>query len=634
MQQCPSCSKLITFSHPPITIVTCPCGTVVSRKEGGQLLSKPYYIVPEPKDLIQPGTEGVWNGRKFTVLGRIRAWIEEFVLNYWTIAYEDGQVTYLVEGYGLYAVYEPATIERRLSTKDLDEVKPGVRRDLFPQKTYVLERKYTCYKWEVEGAVYLPESNSSFRIFEWAHFSGHRIELMELRPDQVLPFSVSYTSFAQLRLTQLRAPSYEGKTFSCAHCGTPNTIRAFPYAQSYACPHCGSRYSLQDGVQFKKLPDRNNTDSGPNITLGARGVLKGIEYDVVGYAQKEEQNQYRSRWKEYTLYNPQEGFAFLSEFDGHWIYIRERGKAPVLPKHQVKEFTYLEEPFQLYNAYRFEVVNAAGTFPYNLFNDSEKEVNEFISPPEVWIREQCPREGLIWYFGEHIDAKQLETAFDGHIVLPYKTGVGAVEPKGFISPLKLATVTFAGVLLLLMAHILTVATKQKRVVFSKEAFFSDSVNTINLVTDRFQLEKWRGNLQFDVYAPVSNSWFELNAILVNMGTGTEYGLEKGVEYYHGYTDGESWREGSTSETAYLSQIPSGEYQLQIQGIRAGSSSLYGNSGPASFAVTVTYDTPNHRNLVVCLILLLLWPFVQYNIIQYNEKKRWYNSPFSPYSYED
>jgi hypothetical protein len=187
---------------------------------------------------------------------------------------------------------------------------------------------------------------------------------------------------------------------------------------------------------------------------------------------------------------------------------------------------------------------------------------------------------------------------------------------------------------LLLAHLISVSTKKERVLFSKEAFFKDSVNTITLVSDQFQLEKWRGNLQFDVYAPVSNSWFELNATLVNTVTGTEYGLEKGVEYYHGYSDGEPWSEGDTKETAYLSQIPSGNYQLQIQGIRELTSPIYGNLGPPSFFVSVTYDTPNHRNLVVCLILLLIWAFIQYGLIQHNEKKRWSNSPFSPYNYED
>lgn len=634
MQQCPSCNKPVILSHPKINIITCTCGTVFSRIEGVGLISNSYRIVTDKADPVQPGTKGIWKGEEFTVLGRVRAWIEEFVLNYWTIVFNNGELNYLVEGYGLYAVYESTSIERRFSSKDLDQVKPNDRRDLFTQKTYVLERKYTCYKLEVEGEVHFPDLNSGFRVFEWAHYMGKRIELIELPKEQVLAFNVTYTSFPELDLTNLRTTTRDSKIISCANCDKRNTISAFPFAQSYACRNCGSRYSLKEGVHFQKLPDRNNTSIEPSINLGAKGIIKGIEYEVVGYAQKEEKNQYRSRWKEYTLYNSLEGFAFLSEFEGHWIYIRERGDAPVLPKHKVNDFTYGEEPFQLYNSYRFEVVNASGTFPYNIFNDSDKEVKEFISPPEVWIREQCPREGIIWYFGEHIDGQQLQTAFGDQVILPSRSGVGAVQPKGFISPYKLLVVTLAGIVFLLLAHLISVSTKKERVLFSREAFFKDSVSTITLVSDRFQLEKWKGNLQFDIYAPVSNSWLEMNATLVNMQNGTEYSLQKGVEYYQGYSDGESWSEGDTKETAYLSYIPSGDYQLQIQGIRELYSPIFGNTGPANFFVTVTYDTPNHRNLVVSLILLLIWAFVQYGYIQHNEKKRWSNSPFSPYNYED
>ena len=634
MQHCPSCNKPVILSHPEINIITCTCGTVLSRIEGVGLITKFCKIVSQPDDPVQPGSKGKWNGNEFTVLGRVRVWMEEFVLNYWTIIFKNGELNYLVEGYGLYAVYESTTIERRLSSKDLDLVKPNDRRDLFPQKAYVLERKYSCYKLEVEGEVHFPDVNSGFRVFEWAHYTGKRIELIELPNDQVLAFNVTYTSFPELLFTNLRKIARDSKIISCAHCAKPNTIAAFPFVQSYACLHCGCRYSLKEGVHFEKLADRNRTSVEPSINPGAKGNIKGIDYEVIGYAQKEEKNIYRSKWKEYTLYNRLEGFSFLSEFEGHWIYIRERGDAPVLPKHKVTDFTYGEEPFQLYNSYRFEVINAAGTFPYNVFNDHEKEVKEFISPPEVWIREQCPREGIIWYLGEHIDGSELQNAFGDQVILPARRGVGAVQPKGFISPYKLVVITIIGLVFLLLAHLISISTKRERVLFSKEAFFKDSVSTITLVSDRFRLEKWKGNLQFDIYAPVSNSWLEMNATLVNLQNGTEYSLQKGVEYYHGYSDGESWSEGDTKETVYLSYIPSGDYKLQIQGIREMYSPVFGNMGPANFFVTVTYDTPNHRNLVVCIILLLIWAVVQYYLIQYHEQRRWSNSAYSPYNYED
>jgi hypothetical protein len=154
------------------------------------------------------------------------------------------------------------------------------------------------------------------------------------------------------------------------------------------------------------------------------------------------------------------------------------------------------------------------------------------------------------------------------------------------------------------------------------------------VTPSFKLDKRRSNLEFDIEAPVDNSWFEFTATLVNANTGAEYSLEKGVEYYHGYSEGESWTEGSTRETAYLSEIPAGTYNLQISGRREGVSTGYsvaGYSRPDGFYVKATYDTANNRNLVVCLVALLIGSFIQYQAVRYYEWNRWSNSPFSPYS---
>jgi hypothetical protein len=59
---------------------------------------------------------------------------------------------------------------------------------------------------------------------------------------------------------------------------------------------------------------------------------------VIGYVKKEEDNIYHSKWREYTLYNPQQGYAFLSEYEGNWIFIRENCNSPVLLNQNEKSF--------------------------------------------------------------------------------------------------------------------------------------------------------------------------------------------------------------------------------------------------------------------------------------------------------
>ena len=115
---------------------------------------------------------------------------------------------------------------------------------------------------------------------------------------------------------------------------------------------------------------------------------------------------------------------------------------------------------------------------------------------------------------------------------------------------------------------------------------------------------------------------------MNTGNGTEYAVEKGVEFYSGYSDGEYWSEGSTHENAWLSQVPRGKYVLQIEVLREPMSQPV-----QSVLVEVTYDVQNERNAYICVGLIVFVFVVKFLWVSYNERRRWSNSPFSPYEKE-
>lgn len=638
LETCPACGRVLYFSHGETNLFHCQCGGALLRRDG-IIEAKPFYTIAQPTDFIQPGTEGLWNGKFFKVLGRVRAWFEECVFNYWTIAWEDGGLAYLGEGYGLFAIYEKTTVDENVNPTLLDGLQVGKRVKLFANASFVLERKYTAYKWELEGEAWLPQAPATFGTFEAAAENGKRIEIFEAGRNLLRSFQVHYVSLESLQLTNTRMAAPGTRPAVCKKCGKENELKGFPFCHSYACVHCGTRHAMERGGDFKQSGQTNSTDAGPGIALGSKGQIKGIAYEVIGYAQKQERSKYRSQWKEYTLYNPQQGFAFLSEYAGHWIYVKERGHAPVLDKDGVTSFTFDEERFELYNRYYFDVVNAAGEFPYNVFNDGDKQATEFISPPEVWIKEKSGGEGIVWFLGEHIDDADLVNALDKPVALPYKSGVGAVDPKGYVGFDKIAKTGLAGILFLLFVHLLTSLSHLNRKVSEGTYSFGNS-DTLTRVVNGIELEKGSSNLRFDIWANVDNGWCEVGGTLVNANTGTEYSFEQGVEYYHGYEGGENWSEGGTKESAYLNSIPAGRYNLIVRGLRENKSvyplttgaQTY-SAGLPSFDLHVTYDVSNDRNFFLCLIPVLLWSIVHGLMVRHNERQRWYNSPFTPYTYE-
>jgi hypothetical protein len=629
IQQCPGCGAVVYFAHPDTTLIPCTCGTVVNRKEGGILLAKPYAILSKPFDAIQPGTTGIWQGRSFKVLGRFRVWLEESVFNYWTIVLDGDELAYLAECYGLYAILKKTSAYLPPDRSSLGRWEIGHAQKLGDTTPFVLEKKDTVQHWEIEGEVWLPETNDTFTIYEMASESGICLHLFQFLPNYSLCFETQFVSFSDLQLQQLRDAAMPGKEFACKNCSETILLKTYPYAQSCACKNCGTRYVL-DGSNIKRLDKRNELENTPDLQLGAKGIIANTEYEVLGFAIKEENNRYASKWREYTLYSRREGYAFLSEYDGHWIFLREVGQAPVLSKKTARSFEYNGEPFQLYNGYSYQIVQAAGEFPYNAFDNSQTYVKEYISPPEMWSQEKNSKEGIIWFKGEHISGSDLRDAFGKAINLPYKNGIGAVEPKFFLSPPRLATVTAFAILCLVLLHVLISMSKREQIIADDFFTFNDSTNTATAATGPIRLDKWRSNLQFRIQAPVSNDWMELGAALVNTKTGTEYNIEKGVEYYSGYSEGERWTEGSQEEDAYITQVPAGEYQILLQGVR----DPYSLNKVENFRLQVLYDVSNHRNLFFCILLMLIWPAIQYYRTNTIEKQRWENSPYTPFNYED
>lgn len=622
---CPDCSRVIQFPHPDINIIQCACGAVLQLVEGVMLKKTSIPIIDFSNDVIEVGSNGAWNNQSFKITGRFRAWFNDSVVNYWTIIFDNNETGYLCEGYGLYSILVKTTNYKSLPSSTLDALKPGNTRSLNGDSSYQLKSKQQINKIEMEGAVCLPVNKNEILVYEFASANGEQVTMIEFLKNYIITYKTFYTSFTNLQLTGLSRKEKNYKEFTCSKCQKQYQLKTWPYMQSFVCHECKTFYDIKNG-NFKAL-DKNVATHKSDLEIGSNGTVDDILYEVIAYALKEDTTIYHSRWKEYTLYNQQEGFAFLSEYQGHWIFLREKGNAPVIVSKKEQQFYFNEEPFKLYNDYGYKVIDAVGEFPYHLLDTGNTTVKEFISPPEMWSEERN-RDNITWFHGKHISKQYIETNFSSPSGLPWPAGVGMLDTKGYINPFYLVKVSILAFIVFIGIHFILGSTKLNRQVLDTLLYF-DSANTVSYVSDNFMLTKAKSNLQFDMVAPVSNSWVSITATLVNTDDGTEYKLQKAIEYYYGYDSDGRWSEGSTKGIGYISSIPKGSYKLLIDGQKdpALASANY-------FNITVTYDTPNDKNLAVILIVIVLWPLGKYLLIHYNERRRWYNSAYSPYTYEN
>ncbi|HJT73060.1 MAG TPA: DUF4178 domain-containing protein [Chitinophaga sp.] len=626
--QCPSCSRAVNFTTSGTTILVCTCGTVLNRMDDGRIVPRPFAVIAEKASVIAPGTSGKWNNKKFTVTGRFRAWLEEAVISYWTICFEDGLLAYLVDGYGMYAICLPKETSPEMSRSVLD-IKHGQPKTFY-NTTYILERKNKCIKWEVEGELFIPECNTTFNVHDFASTAGKRLHIIEYWPKITPVFEIHYTDTASLALEHTRTYENPGRTFNCTYCGNSLHVRTYPTAQSCACPGCGSTYVLEHALDYIRLKNQRKSSSTVlHLRLGQTGTLFGITYKVVGCMEKKQHND-PARWREYTLFNEQEGYAFLSEFDGHWIYVREKGEAPVPEKKTIPAFTYEGYTFKLFNDYNSEILHAAGEFPGNVFNDHQIKAMEYISPPYLWILEYSHSEGFTWFKGEHLSQADMRAAFGAETELPAQSGVGMVQPPHGNMMSHIALYSLYAMFFMIAVHIMTTFfNKQQTIYHDSISFSSDTIHTQSTVVNGIHLDKTKSNIQMNVGSTINNSWIEIEATLTNTSTGNEYTVNEGLEYYSGVSGGESWSEGSQDGTVYFSEIPAGDYVLKFEATRE----------PGTFPVQyynaeLIYDVPNTRNLFICLGFLLIWPVFRFIGIYYNEATRWSNSQYNPYAQDE
>jgi hypothetical protein len=412
-------------------------------------------------------------------------------------------------------------------------------------------------------------------------------------------------------------------SIACPSCKHENLPKGRTLTRALTCVKCKSyfRLFLKADEKFAKFKESHE----PALSVGTKGKINGITYQVMGFTVKREKYSYK--WREYLLFNPFHGGAYLSEYDGHWNFITSHIGNPTQGS---RDFTFYHDnnPYRLYQKYSPRVLYAEGEFFIDeVYISEDSNVAEYISPPHSFIS-QFTDNRYEWLKGEYIDGKTVAEGFKiPSEKMPKKTGFGYTQPiiRSF-SESNLFTAIFAVVIFLvaIQGYFQTEATHEK--VFSRTYYKKDLTQQKMFSTESFLLEGGTKSVQIEIQAPIDNDWFYADFSLIEESNGTEHEFSKEVEYYHGVDGGDSWSEGSTRGEAFLSRIPEGRYHINIYPQFSFNSEY--------FAIEVYRNEPIYSNFFVSLLLLALFPIFYFVRRYYKEKKRWSDSDYSPYETDE
>ncbi|QGK75994.1 DUF4178 domain-containing protein [Flavobacterium sp. SLB02] len=404
----------------------------------------------------------------------------------------------------------------------------------------------------------------------------------------------------------------------CYNCDTVTELEVGFEVVNFVCPNCHSLYWADSEGQLRLRSKFKPEVNYFNFKIGDKGFLKGSEYRVTGAITKKINGGYH--WREYILKNDAGDFVYLSESDGHWIFLTEMEEKFDVRTHP-KSITYNSSSFHLYEYSDTEIDNAQGYFDFEL-PTKRVHLTEYIQPPLMISIEK--RNGVETAFlGEYISKKEIKKGFP-NVDLPYQSGVNIVQPYYF--DVNNTAIIFCIFLLMIITTNWYIYKDQaEQVVFDKAIAFTD-FNDRELTSGSFVLKGGSAPVTVQVSTDVDNSWANVDVALVNETTNDEIHANKDIEYYHGYEDGESWTEGNWSEKFNICGVKAGKYHLLIKPLKAPE-----DSKNTAMKVKVVWNQPSSRNVwIIAIFMIVVYIVIRYFKINF-EKTRWEDSSYSPYS---
>jgi hypothetical protein len=616
--QCPNCGGPIEFRWSGAVQTTCPfCRSILVRTDLDLRRVGEVGDVPPVTSPIRIGTRGVYRSREFEVVGRIVYDYERGSWSEWHLGFADGGSGWLSDAQGEYAV--SFLVEKHAPLPAAESFKPGQPLDRGGTRYQVSTITRAHYRG-VEGELPFEYWDAGDAVFVDLKAPDARFATIDYSDDVPALYDGEMVGWDDLRLTGLaeeeEGPRVEGTVgLNCPACGNAITLRDPENTVTVVCDACGAVAGTSSGAV--KLLQRHSAKVKvkPLIPLGTRGTLHGHEWQVIGFQQRTMVADGVSySWREYLLRNPQQGYRYLTEYDGHWSDVAPLRGAPKTGAGTVE---YAGQTFKHFQTATSKTSFVLGEFPWQVRVGDEVVGTDYVNPPRMLSLEQSDGEDS-WSVGEYVTGDVVWKAFGLEGEAPPAKGVFANQPNPRGAAVRFLGRVFLLFALLLMAGCFFRKALGGREVLPKQAFAFQpwSADSGAVATPEFDLRGRTSNVEVEIETNLDNGWgfFDVALIDAEHGTAKEVGRE--ISYYHGVDQGDSWSEGDNKESVVIPEVPPGRYFLRV-----------GVDGERTFSYTVRVrrDVPNLMHFLIVLGLLGLPVLVAFSRSHGFEVQRWAES---------
>lgn len=397
-------------------------------------------------------------------------------------------------------------------------------------------------------------------------------------------------------------PRLEG--LNCPNCGAPQVIRGFGHTLTVVCPDCHSVLDAKDPKLRILQQATDQRGPRPRIPLGTRGTLQGTVWEAIGFQERcTESEGTRYCWREYVLFNPYKGFRYLTEYNGHWNFVRAIDASPGQSDGNLRPLvTYRGQRYIHFQTGEARTTWVLGEFPWQARVGETVTYRDYISPPRMLSSETSADE-TTWSLGEYLTGDEVWRAFQLQGKAPEARGIFANQPA---PPSDAGGLWVAAMFLLLVLLVMALGfatfSRQEKVLSASYSFTAGAVTT-----PTFELKGRPSDVQVVTVINPGASAF-INYALINVATGQGYNFGRNLE--------------EVRDAATVAAVPSGRYYLLIDPEPEPGAS------PGNYEVTVRRDVPVTSFYWIAGFLLLIPPAIKGLRAGNFETRRWQESDYA------
>lgn len=586
----------------------------------------------EDRSPLQLGTEGVYKGVHFALIGRIQIKYSQGYWNEWHLMFDDMRTGWLSEAGGEYVLTFSQQVQEALPA--FDSLSIGQRFVLASQTWTVSNiEEAEC----VAGAGELPfKVGAGYTVAAVDLRNGPNFATVDYSETPPLLFVGEAVSFASMKMANLRegipipTQTITAQVFRCPACGAPLQARSREIL-AVGCVTCGAVVDTAD-KNYKLLSKAlGNRDEKyvPRLPIGSKGTLEGKPVEVIGFLVKQTKFEgIAYDWREYLLASENGTYRWLTEYNGHWNVADVLSNAP--PGNNATETSAVRwsgvEFKHFSTAASAEVIQVAGEFTWRVRRGEKNKVIDYVAPPLMLSRESTGKE-LSWSQGAYVAPEVVRDAFKLSVKFPEPIGVFANQPNPWEDSHKRICSLFwkfALVAIVVQAFFFMIGDGGK-LLLRQDVSFSPQIAEETVVTREFVLAKQAKKITVRNMTSLDNNWIGLDMMLVNKTTGAAWPVSRELSFYQGYDDGH-WSEGSNVDEIVFVDIPPGTYYLEIDPDMAPE-----NPVPVSDRLEVLTGETGWSNFVLVMIFLLIFPIFSRMRRAAFEARRWAESDHAPVS---